>query len=59
MESNEQTELTRKIGSDSKMESRMIASKGTKVRRWKDCAKRRKDSIDMNNSMGTAGVWDI
>ena len=43
VESNEQTELTSKIKTDSWTESRMTATVG-KVRGWMDWAKRKKDS---------------
>ena len=42
MESNAQTELTREMGTDSQMESRMTASAG--VRGWRDGAKWKKGS---------------
>ena len=44
VESNEQTELTRKMGTDSQMESRLTASWGVGVRGQRDGAERKKDS---------------
>ena len=41
VQSNEETELTWKIGTDSKMQSRMMAKVGD-VRGWKDWAKRQR-----------------
>ena len=36
VESNEQTELTKKMGTDPQMESRMTVNVGRDVRGWKD-----------------------
>ena len=55
MESNEQTELTREMGTDSGMESRLTASGeggGEKVEGW---SKKEKRLMDRDNSVVIAG----
>ena len=44
MDSNEQTELTSKIETDSQRERRIAAWVGGEVRGWRDGAKRKKDN---------------
>ena len=55
MESNEQTELTSKMGTNSLIETRMKASDEVKDRGWRDSTKKEKGLRGMDNSVVIAG----
>ena len=58
MVSNEQIDLTRKMGTDSYMESKMTAS-GGRGERVEGLSKKAKGLIGLGNSVMIAGVWVV